>query len=66
MGVAAKRRARIPAAAAFWSTAASLVTVIAWRIAADSGAGGVFAIDPLWPGLAVSAALLLALSARSR
>ena len=53
---------RVPASAAFWSIAASLVTVIGWRIAADAGAGGVFAIDPLWPGLAVSALLLTALT----
>ena len=56
---------RVPAAAAFWSTAASLVTVIVWRVAADAGAGGIFALDPLWPGLAVSAVLLVALSAAS-
>ena len=55
---------RVPAAAAFWSTAASLLTVIAWRAAA--GAGGVFALDPLWPGLAVSAILLFVLSVRPR
>ena len=64
--VAALWTNRIPASAAFWSTAASLVTVIAWRIAADAGAGGIFAIDPLWPGLAVSALLLVLLSARAR
>lgn len=57
---------RVPATAAFWSTGASLATVIAWRIAADLGAGGIFAIDPLWPGLAVSAILLTTLSARAR
>jgi SSS family solute:Na+ symporter len=55
---------RIPAAAAFWSIGASLLTVIGWRIAADAGAGGIFAIDPLWPGLAVSAVLLVMLAAR--
>jgi SSS family solute:Na+ symporter len=55
---------RVPASAAFWSIGASLVTVIGWRIAADAGAAGVFAIDPLWPGLAVSAILLFALAAR--
>jgi SSS family solute:Na+ symporter len=55
---------RVPASAAFWSIGASLATVIAWRVASDAGAGGVFAVDPLWPGLAVSAVLLLALSAR--
>jgi SSS family solute:Na+ symporter len=53
---------RVPASAAFWSIGASLATVIAWRIAADTGAGGVFTIDPLWPGLAVSAALLVTLT----
>src|SRR5262245_48995982 len=52
---------RIPAHAAFWSTLASLVTVIGWRLAA--GAGGIFAIDPLWPGLAVSLFLLVGLTA---
>src|SRR5262245_52511102 len=57
---------RIPGRAAFWSTLASLATVIAWRVAADLGAGGVFAIDPLWPGLAVSALLLLALTPLGR
>jgi SSS family solute:Na+ symporter len=41
---------RVPARAAFWSTLASLATVIAWRVAADAGVGGIFAIDPLWPG----------------
>jgi len=64
--VAALFTNRVPASAAFWSTAASLATVIAWRIAADAGAGGIFALDPLWPGLAVSALLLVVLSARAR
>ena len=54
---------RVPAGAAFWSSAASLATVIFWRVAADAGAGGPFTIDPLWPGLAVSAVLILLLSA---
>jgi SSS family solute:Na+ symporter len=54
---------RVSAGAAFWSIGASLVTVVGWRIAADAGAGGLFAIDPLWPGLAVSAVLLVALTA---
>ena len=38
-------------------------TVIGWRLAADAGLGGIFAIDPLWPGLLVSVVLLLALTA---
>jgi SSS family solute:Na+ symporter len=53
---------RVPASAAFWSIGASLVTVVGWRIAADAGAGGMFAIDPLWPGLAVSVVLLAGLT----
>ncbi len=58
---------RVPASAAFWSSSLSLATVVGWRIAADAGAGGIFAIDPLWPGLVVSAALLFGLTTfRSR
>lgn len=54
---------RVPAGAAFWSIGAALATVIVWRVAADAGAGGLFTIDPLWPGLLVSVVLLLALTA---
>lgn len=54
---------RVPAGAAFWSISASLTTVIVWRVAADAGLGGWFAIDPLWPGLLVSVVLLVALTA---
>jgi hypothetical protein len=61
--VAALSTSRVPASAAFWSTAASLATVVGWRIAADASVGGIFAVDPLWPGLAVSAVLLVALTA---
>jgi solute:Na+ symporter, SSS family len=57
---------RVPASAAFWSIGASLATVIGWRIAADTGLGGIFALDPLWPGLLVSALSLLVLTAISR
>ena len=39
-----------PASAAFWSTSASLATVIGWRIAADAGAGGIFADRPAVAG----------------
>jgi hypothetical protein len=48
----------VSAGAAFWSSSTSLATVIGWRIAADAGAGGVFSLDPLWPGLLVSIAVL--------
>lgn len=54
---------RVPASAAFWSISASLTTVIVWRLAADAGLSGLFTIDPLWPGLAVSVVLLAALTA---
>jgi SSS family solute:Na+ symporter len=54
---------RVSANAAFWSIAASLAAVIGWRIAADTGVGGLFAVDPLWPGLSVSAVVLIALTA---
>ncbi len=60
--VAALFWGRVPASAAFWSSSTSLATVIGWRIAADAGMGGVFAIDPLWPGLVVSAVVLVALT----
>jgi SSS family solute:Na+ symporter len=53
---------RVPAGAAFWSSSVSLATVIGWRIAADAGMGGLFTIDPLWPGLLVSATVLLVLT----
>ncbi|MGH8242181.1 MAG: sodium:solute symporter family protein [Steroidobacteraceae bacterium] len=53
---------RVSADAAFWSTSASLVIVIGWRVAAEAGAGSIFAIDPLWPGLLVSVVLLVGLT----
>jgi SSS family solute:Na+ symporter len=64
--VAALYGNRVPAGAAFWSIGASLATVVVWRLAADAGAGGIFAIDPLWPGLAVSAVLVTALTLAGR
>ena len=56
---------RVPANAAFWSIGASLATVIGWRLAADAGLGGWFAIDPLWPGLLVSVVLIVVLTVAS-
>ena len=61
--IAALYWGRVPAGAALWSITASLATVIGWRIAADAGIGGPFAIDPLWPGLLVSVLVLLTLTA---
>lgn len=51
------------AKAAFWSIALALPTVIFWKIAASSGFDGIFAIEPLWPGLAVSLVTLTLLHA---
>jgi len=52
--IAALMLKKTDSAAAFWSIALSLTTVILWKVAASYGAGGVFAIEPLWPGLTVS------------
>lgn len=45
---------RVDTSAAFWSILLSLITVIGWKLAAQAGAGGIFQLEPLWPGLAVS------------
>ena len=57
---------RADAAAAFWSIALSLPTVILWKIAASAGFEGVFSVEPLWPGLIVSAVSFIMVSARRR
>ena len=57
---------RVTATAAFWSIILSLFTVIGWRLASDLGVGGLFSIDPLWPGLLVSALSLLLIQALQR
>ena len=57
---------RVTATAAFWSIILSLLTVIGWRLASDLGLGGPFGIDPLWPGLLVSATSLLLIQALRR
>lgn len=51
-------------AAAFWSICLSLATVLFWRFGLPEGSGGLFALDPLWPGLAVSVAVFVTLSRR--
>lgn len=51
---------RADPAAAFWSICLSLATVLGWRAMSD--AGGIFAIDPLWPGLGVSFVVFVTLS----
>ena len=40
--------------AAYWSMTLALITVILWYFCAELGLGGIFSIDPLWPGLLVS------------
>lgn len=49
--------------AAFWSISLSLLTVIAWYAGRMLQADGlVAAVDPVWPGLGVSAVLFIAIS----
>jgi SSS family solute:Na+ symporter len=50
---------RTDSAAAFWSISLSLATVILWKIAASYSIDGIFTIEPLWPGLLVSAVTFL-------
>lgn len=52
--------------AAFWSISLSLSTVILWKIAASTGLHGVFAIEPLWPGLTVSLLTFLIIHVSAR
>ena len=51
-------------AAAFWSILLSLSVVLLWRFGMPEGASGVFAADPLWPGLAVSFVVFVLLTRR--
>lgn len=48
--------------AAFYSMLVSTVVVIIWSIGSAAGWGSIFAIDALWPGLAVSVALYFPIS----
>lgn len=45
---------RVNSAAAFWSIALTLVTVITWYVAAAMNVAPIFELDPLWPGLLIS------------
>lgn len=47
---------------AFWSMTLSLVTVLIWFFADMMGLGGIFSIDPVWPGLLVSALVFFTLA----
>ena len=48
--------------AAFYSMLTSTVTVIFWELGRHMGWGAVFAVDSLWPGLAVSALIYFPVS----
>ena len=45
---------RVDANAAFWSISLSFSVIILWYLAQSLELASIFAIDPLWPGLAVS------------
>ncbi len=53
---------RVNSAAAFWSIALTLVTVIAWYAASAMNVAPIFELDPLWPGLLVSIVGFLSIS----
>lgn len=47
---------------AFWSMTLSLITVIIWFVGDLLSLGQIFTIDPVWPGLLVSAIVFISLS----
>lgn len=47
---------------AFWSMTLSLITVIVWFMGDMLNLGQIFTIDPVWPGLLVSALVFISLS----
>ena len=53
---------KVNTAAAFWSMTLALLTVIAWYVASAMSLADVFTLDPLWPGLFVSAASFFIIS----
>jgi SSS family solute:Na+ symporter len=56
---------KVNKAAAFWSITLALLTVIGWYVAAALSLAEVFTLDPLWPGLIVSAASFFIISLTS-
>ena len=56
---------RANTAAAFWSITLALLTVIGWYVASALSLAEVFTLDPLWPGLIVSAASFFIISLTS-
>ncbi|MDO4260967.1 MAG: sodium:solute symporter family protein [Eubacteriales bacterium] len=57
---------RAGTAAAFYSMLLSMITVTVWYAGNLLGWGAVFAVDALWPGLAVSLVVFLGLTLTSR
>jgi len=53
---------KVNKAAAFWSITLALLTVIGWYVASALNLAEVFTLDPLWPGLIVSAASFFIIS----
>ena len=56
---------KVNKAAAFWSMTLALVTVIGWYLASALSLADVFTLDPLWPGLFVSATSFFIISLSS-
>lgn len=50
------------ASSAFWSMTLALVTVLVWAIGGQAGWGPIFNVDPVWPGLIVSAVVFISMS----
>ena len=57
---------KVDSAAAFWSISLSLLTVVVWYGGSRAGLSDLFAIHPLWPGLAVSIITFFALNTGTR
>ena len=53
---------RASAKAAVGSMVSALIIVMIWFILGEAGAGGIFALDPLWPGFIGSAIVFFAIS----
>ena len=59
-------RVPVNATATFASVCLSLITVLVWQAAKELGVDGLFQLDPLYPGLIVSAASLAVVSAMKK
>lgn len=50
------------ASSAFWSMTLALVTVLVWTVGGQAGWGSIFNVDPVWPGLLISAVVFISMS----